>query len=49
MATILIFFILRLIPGDIIYEFAVKLANERGISFEEARRLAIQILNGLIT
>lgn len=44
LAVFLIFFLLRLIPGSSVDLFARTLANQRNIPFEEARILAIQIL-----
>ncbi len=45
LATILLFFILRLIPGDIVELYALKLQQQQGISFERAYELAAQLLN----
>ncbi|CDR30217.1 Glutathione transport system permease protein gsiC [Acholeplasma oculi] len=45
LATILIFFVLRLIPGDIVHNYALNLASQRNIPYEEARRLAVMMLN----
>lgn len=44
-STILIFFILRLIPGDIVREYALSLAQKRNISYDSAYKLAVQLLN----
>jgi len=45
MTTILLFFLLRLIPGDILEIYALKLQNQQGISYERAYELAKQLLN----
>jgi peptide/nickel transport system permease protein len=43
--TIISFFLVRNIPGDVILSYAQELAIQRGITIEEAMRLAVQILN----
>lgn len=43
--TIISFFLIRSIPGDVILSYARELAAQRGISLDEAMRLAVQILN----
>ena len=45
LTTILLFFLLRLIPGDIIELYALKLQNQQGITYERAYELAKQLLN----
>lgn len=45
LSTILLFFILRLIPGDIVELYALKLQNQQGITFDRAYELAIQLLH----
>lgn len=45
LTTILLFFLLRLIPGDAFEEYARKLAGERGISYSAAYKLAKDLLN----
>lgn len=44
-STIIIFFILRLIPGDIVREYALQIAARRGISYDAAYQIATQLLN----
>lgn len=44
-STIVIFFIIRLIPGDIVREYALSLASSRNIPYDEAYRLAVSLLN----
>lgn len=44
-STIIIFFILRLIPGDIVREYAMQIASKRGISYDAAYQIAVQLLN----
>lgn len=44
-ATIISFFLIRSIPGDVILSYARELAAQRGITIEEAMRLAEKILN----
>ena len=43
--TVISFFLVRNIPGDVILSYAQELAIQRGITIEEAMRLAVQILN----
>ena len=45
LTTILIFFVLRLTPGDIVHDYAMQLATQRNISYEEGYRLAVMLLN----
>ena len=45
LSTIVIFFILRLIPGDIVREYALSIAQKRGISYDQAYPIAVQLLN----
>lgn len=45
LTTILIFLVLRLTPGDTIKIYAETLQASRNISYEEARKLAVQMLN----
>lgn len=44
-STVIIFFILRLIPGDVVREYALQIASKRGISYDAAYQIAIQLLN----
>jgi peptide/nickel transport system permease protein len=44
-STILLFFLLRLIPGDIVRLYALGLQARQGITYERAYELAIQMLN----
>jgi len=43
--TIISFFLIRSIPGDVILNYAQEIARQRGITIEEAMRLAVRILN----
>ncbi len=45
LTTILTFILVRSMPGSLIDSYALELAAQRNITLEEARRLAIQILN----
>ncbi|MEG1706255.1 MAG: hypothetical protein RR291_02030, partial [Clostridia bacterium] len=45
LSTILLFFLLRQIPGDIIELYALKLQGSQGISYDRAYELAKQLLN----
>lgn len=45
LAIILLFFVLRLIPGDIVELYAIKLQQQQGITFDRAYELAAQLLN----
>lgn len=45
LSTILLFFILRMIPGDIVEIYALKLQNQQGITYDRAYELATQLLN----
>ena len=45
LTVILLFFLLRLIPGDIVQEYALKLQGNRGIPYEQAYELAKDLLN----
>ena len=44
-STIIIFFILRLIPGDVVREYALTIAQRRGISYDAAYEIAVTLLN----
>lgn len=44
LTTLIIFVILRLIPGNVVDDFAIRLVNERRVTFEEAKKLAVEIL-----
>ncbi|MGN1040358.1 MAG: ABC transporter permease, partial [Candidatus Fimimonas sp.] len=44
-SVILIFFLLRLMPGDVVQTYALKLQGQRNISYEEAYKLATKLLN----
>lgn len=44
-STIIVFFLLRLMPGDPVREYALTLMGQRNISYEEAYRLATSQLN----
>jgi peptide/nickel transport system permease protein len=43
--SLLSFMLINAMPGDIIDSYSVELANQRRITIEEARKLAIQLLN----
>lgn len=45
LSVILLFFLLRLIPGDIVELYALKLQAQQGITFDRAYELATQLLN----
>lgn len=45
LSTILLFFILRKIPGDIVELYALKLQNAQGITYDRAYELAKSLLN----
>lgn len=45
LSTLLLFFLLRLIPGDIIDLYAINLQNSQGITYERAYILAKELLN----
>ncbi len=45
LSVILLFFLLRKIPGDIIELYALKLQNQQGITFDRAYELARELLN----
>ncbi|MGM9813811.1 MAG: ABC transporter permease [Candidatus Enteromonas sp.] len=45
LTTILLFFLLRLIPGDIIELYALKLQGQQGITYDRAYELAKVLLN----
>ena len=45
LSTIALFFLLRMIPGDIVELYALRLQNQQGITFERAYQLAAQLLN----
>lgn len=44
LSTFLIFILIRLVPGNVVDDFAIKLVEQRRITYEEARILAVQIL-----
>lgn len=44
-SVILIFLILRLIPGNIVREYAITLAQKRGISYDAAYQMAVSLLH----
>lgn len=44
LSTFLIFILIRLVPGNVVDEFAIRLVEQRRITFEEAKILAVQIL-----
>lgn len=45
LSTILLFFILRQVPGDIVQLYALKLQNAQGITYDRAYELAVDLLN----
>ena len=45
LSVIVLFFLLRMIPGDIVELYALKLQNQQGITFDRAYELAAQLLN----
>ena len=45
LSIIALFFLLRMIPGDIVELYALKLQNQQGITFDRAYELAAQLLN----
>ncbi len=45
LSVILLFFLLRLIPGDIVELYALKLQAQQGITYERAYELAASLLN----
>lgn len=45
LSIIMLFFLLRLIPGDIVEIYALKLQAQQGITFDRAYQLAAQLLN----
>lgn len=45
LSAILLFFLLRMIPGDIVELYALKLQNQQGITYDRAYELAAQLLN----
>lgn len=45
LSAILLFFLLRMIPGDIVELYALKLQNQQGITYDRAYELASQLLN----
>ncbi len=44
LSTFLIFLLIRLVPGNVVDDYAIKLVEQRRITFDEARILAVQIL-----
>ena len=45
LSVVLLFFLLRMIPGDIVELYALKLQNQQGITYDRAYELASQLLN----
>lgn len=45
MASVMTFCLLRAMPGDAVYNLARTMAQEKGIEFEEAKRLVTQMIN----
>ena len=45
LSVILLFFLLRQIPGDIVHIYALKLQNQQGITYERAYELSVELLN----
>ena len=45
LSIIALFFLLRMIPGDIVELYALKLQNQQGITFDRAYELAAGLLN----
>ena len=45
LSIIALFFFLRLIPGDIVQLYAIKLQSQQGLTYERAYELATQLLN----
>lgn len=44
LSTFLVFILIRLVPGNVVDDFAIKLVEQRRITFEEAKILAVHIL-----
>lgn len=45
LSVILLFFLLRMIPGDVVEIYALKLQNQQGLTYDRAYELATQLLN----
>lgn len=45
LAIILLFFLLRMIPGDVVELYALKLQSQQGLTYDRAYELATQLLN----
>ena len=45
LSVVLLFFLLRMIPGDIVELYALKLQNQQGTTYDRAYELASQLLN----
>ena len=45
LSVILLFFLLRLIPGDVVEMYAIKIQNQQGLTYDRAYELATQLLN----
>lgn len=45
MSVILLFFLLRMIPGDVVEIYALKIQNQQGLTYDRAYELATQLLN----
>ncbi len=45
LTMVMIFFLLRMIPGDPVYQYAIGIQQQRRITFEEAYKVAVQMLH----
>lgn len=45
LSIILLFFLLRMIPGDVVEIYALKIQNQQGLTYDRAYELATQLLN----
>lgn len=45
LSVILLFFLLRMIPGNVVEIYALKLQNQQGITYDRAYELSTQLLN----
>lgn len=45
LSVILLFFLLRMIPGDVVEIYALKIQNQQGLTYDRAYELATQLLN----
>lgn len=45
LSMVLLFFLLRLIPGDVVQQYALNLMSQRGITYDEAYKLAVDMLH----